>query len=366
MRFQHTIIRFDWILLLAALALTAVGLVVIYGIGASQPESDLFLFQKQFAGAGIGLAIILLFIFIDYRHVRGLTLPIYAVGAALLAGVLFFGSTIRGTRGWYVIGGLSFQPVEIAKLCLVLFLAAYLVRYVHQSVPRHAIAGSFLAAAAYAALVLFQPDLGSAVVMLLIWAFMILFVGLSLRSLVAMALIAVIAGVFSWAFLLQPYQKERFRAFIDPSLDERGAGYNVTQARIAIGSGGLFGKGIGEGSQSRLRFLPEAATDFVFAVIGEEMGFVGITFVLALFLLLFHRLFRIAVQAEDDFASLALFGIGTVFLIHVAVNAGMNLGLMPVTGIPLPFLSSASSFLITAFLAVAVAESVAVHRRVNA
>jgi rod shape determining protein RodA len=323
------------------------------------------LFQKQFVGAGIGLSIILLFVFLDYRQLRGLALPIYAFGAALLVGVLIFGSTIRGTRGWYVVGGLSFQPVELAKICLVLFLAAYLVRYVHQSIPWHALMGSFLATAGYVTFIMLQPDFGSAVVMFAIWGMMVLFVGLSFRSFSILALLLIFAGVLMWTFLLQPYQQERFIAFINPALDERGAGYNVTQARIAIGSGGLFGKGIGEGSQSRLRFLPEAATDFTFAVIGEELGFMGIMFILGLFGLLFQRLFSIAKNAEDDFATLALFGIGAVFLTHITINAGMNLGLMPVTGIPLPFLSAASSFLITIFVAIGVAQSISVHRRSN-
>lgn len=365
MRLQHAIVRFDWVLLLTTFALTAIGLVVMYGIGTSRPEADLFLFHKQFVGAGIGVSIILLFTFLDYRQLRGLALPIYGFGAALLAGVLAFGSTIRGTRGWYVVGGLSFQPVELAKICLVLFLAAYLVRYVHQSIPWHALMGSFLATAGYAALVMLQPDFGSAVVLFAIWGMLILFAGLSFRSLVIIILSAVLVSVLAWSFALQPYQKDRFLAFINPSLDERGAGYNVTQARIAIGSGGLFGKGIGEGSQSRLRFLPEAATDFAFAVIGEELGFLGILFVLGLFALLFQRLYGIAKNADDDFATLVLFGIGAVFLVHITVNAGMNLGLMPVTGIPLPFLSAASSFLITVFVAIGAAQSVAVHRRAN-
>lgn len=365
MRLQHAIVRFDWILLLTALALTAIGLVVMYGIGTSRPEVDLFLFQKQFVGVGIGLALILFFVFLDYRQLRGLMIPIYVIGVALLGGVLLFGSTIRGTRGWYVIGGLSFQPVEIAKVCLILFLAAYLVRYVHQALPWHAIIGSMFSTAVYVFLVMLQPDFGSAVVMVAIWVFMILFVGMTMRSSLILLACMIVAGICTWSFLLKPYQQERFLAFINPAFDERGAGYNVTQARIAIGSGGLFGKGIGEGSQARLRFLPEAATDFTFAVIGEELGFVGIAFVLGLFALLFQRLYAIAKNAEDDFATLVLFGIGSVFLTHVIVNVGMNLGLMPVTGIPLPFLSAASSFLITVFLAIGIAQSISVHRRAN-
>lgn len=365
MRLHHAIARFDWVLLLTALTLTSVGLVVMYGIGISRPDVDLFTFQKQIVALGIGLAIVAGFVLLDYRQMRGLALIVYAFGLLSLGGVLVFGQTVRGTRGWYVVGGLSFQPVELAKICLILFLASYLVRYVHEKIPWHAIMGSLVATLGYTFLVLVQPDFGSAMVMLILWTFTILFVGLPWRSLLILFLVGSVSCVLVWSFGLQDYQKNRFMAFINPSLDERGAGYNVAQARIAIGSGGLFGKGIGEGTQSRLRFLPEAATDFSFAVIGEELGFLGITFVLGLFGLLFHRLFRIIRHAEDDFATIALFGIGTVFLVHVLVNAGMNLGLMPVTGIPLPFLSAGPSFLVVAFVAIGIAESVAVHRRAN-
>jgi rod shape determining protein RodA len=365
MRLNYALTRFDWIMLLAALALTAVGLIVMYGIGISRPGTGLFPFEKQSVAALIGLAFIAASFFIDYRQLRGLGILAYAGGALLLIAVLVFGQTIRGTRGWFALGGLSFQPVEVAKVLLVIALASYLVRFAHKRLPWIAIAGSALATAGYAGLVLLQPDFGSAVVIVLIWAAMVAFAGLSWRTLLAIGLTAAVAACALWLFVFQDYQKDRFVAFFDPSRDARGAAYNVTQARIAIGSGGWFGKGIGEGSQSRLRFLPEAATDFTFAVIGEELGFVGIVFVLGCFGVLFQRFAAVARHAEDDFAVLLAVGIGTIFLVHVTVNAGMNLGIMPVTGIPIPFLSSASSFILATFLAIAVLESVAVHRRAN-
>ncbi|HWQ99999.1 MAG TPA: FtsW/RodA/SpoVE family cell cycle protein, partial [Candidatus Methylomirabilis sp.] len=299
MRFTQSLIRFDWILLLTAFTLVSVGLVVMYGIGISRPESSLFLFQKQIAGAVIGLAVIIGLGFVDYRQLRGLALPVYAAGAALLVGVLLFGHTVRGTKGWYVVGGLSFQPVEMAKLCLILFLASYLARYTHQRLRWHAVAGSFLGTAGYAALVFLQPDFGSAMVMFAIWGILILCVGLTWKNVLVLSLVALVMAGMAWFLLLKPYQHARFLAFVNPALDERGAGYNVTQAQIAIGSGGLFGKGVGEGSQARLRFLPEAATDFMFAVVGEELGFVGIVFVLGLFGLLFYRFLLVAREAED-------------------------------------------------------------------
>lgn len=364
-RLQNAITRFDWILLLTALALTAVGLIVIYGLGISRAELGLFPFQKQVVALCIGIAFVIGFIFFDYRQLRSLAIPIFLFGALLLIGVLFFGDTVRGTRGWYSIGSISFQPVEIAKVCLILFLSSYLSKYVHKAIPFYALCGSFVATAIYVGLVLLQPDFGSAMVILSIWGLLVLFVGLPWKTILLLLLSGLVVVGFAWFFAFEDFQKDRIAAFLHPEADASGAGYNVTQAAIAIGSGGLLGKGIGEGSQSRLRFLPEAATDFTFSVIGEELGFLGIAFVFVVFGMLFYRLFLTMSCAEDDFASIAIFGIGALLLIHLTINAGMNMGVMPVTGIPLPFISGASSFLIAVFIAVGFAESVAVHRRVS-
>lgn len=363
-RLQHVVIRFDWVLFLVVLALCSIGLIVMYGIGISRGATvNLFSFQKQLVAILIGFMAIVGLVFIDYRQLRSLALPIYAFGAILLMAVLPFGQTVRGTRGWFVIGGLSFQPVEVAKVCLVIFLASYLVRFVHGRLPWHSLAGSFVGALGYAGLVLLQPDFGSAMVILAIWGAMILFVGLPIRAVLAFAAAAVVIGGLTWVFALQDFQKNRIIAFLDPASDPKGAGYNVRQAAIAIGSGGIFGKGIGEGSQARLRFLPEASTDFTFAVIGEELGFAGIAFIFAMYGLLFYRLYRIAKDSEDDFASILVFGIGVILLIHITINAGMNMGVMPVTGVPLPFISGASSFLVAILIAIGLCESVAMHRR---
>lgn len=349
--------------MLSVATLIGVGLVVMYGIGISRPEGDLFLFNKHLVGAGIGMVALITLGLIDYRQFRELTFVAYGVGALLLFGVILFGDTIRGTRGWYTLGGLSFQPVEVGKLCLIIFLASYLSRFTHRKLPWHVIVGSLVATLGYVGLVMLQPDFGSAMVMLALWGAFLLFIGIGWKTTLSIAGVALVTVIMLWAFILAPYQKDRLLAFLDPSLDVRGAGYNVTQAQIAIGSGGFFGKGIGEGSQARLRFLPEAATDFAFAVIGEELGFLGVAFVLGLFALLFYRLYVAATLAEDDFAALLIFGIGTFFLVHITVNVGMNLGVMPVTGIPLPFLSAASSYLIAAMLALGIVQSVAVRRR---
>jgi rod shape determining protein RodA len=363
-RLQHIIARFDWILLLVVLALCSIGLIVMYGIGISRGSTiNLFSFQKQLVAILIGFSAIIGLILIDYRQLRSLALPIYAFGALILLGVLPFGQTVRGTRGWFVIGGISIQPVEIAKVCLVIFLASYLVRFVHERLPWHALFGSFVGVIGYAGLVLLQPDFGSAMVIFAIWAAMILFVGLPLRVIASFAMIALLIGGLVWSFGLDDIQKKRLTVFLNPAADVRGAGYNVRQAAIAIGSGGLFGKGVGEGSQARLRFLPEASTDFTFAVIGEELGFLGILFIFVMYGISFYRLYCIARDSEDDFASILIFGIGVILLIHILINAGMNMGVMPVTGVPLPFISGASSFLVAILVAIGLVESVSVHRR---
>jgi rod shape determining protein RodA len=355
--------RLDWTLLAAAFTLAAVGLVAIYGIGVSQEPADLFLFHKQFVTFSIGVSIIAAFVFLDYRHLRSYGLMLYIVGAVLLLGVLFFGVRINATQGWFRLGTLSFQPVEIAKVTLVIYLAAFFVRRGRGRLSWSTLGLSFVATCCYAGLILLQPDFGSAMVLFLIWGIMALFAGLPRYAWLILPLILITTAGTVWTFALQPYQRDRIESFLDPERDPRGAGYNAIQARIAIGSGGLLGKGIGEGSQARLRFLPAAATDFIFAVVGEELGLAGIAFVFFLFGLILVRFIRLGYESEDDFAALMLTGVGAVFLVHVTVNAGMNLGLMPITGIPMPFLSAAASYMLVVFVCVGLAESVAVRRR---
>ncbi|MCC7522764.1 rod shape-determining protein RodA [Candidatus Uhrbacteria bacterium] len=355
--------RLDWVLLTAAMTLTAIGLMAIYGIGISQEPSNLFLFYKQVAVLAVGILSIAGLIFVDYRHLRSVSLFIYLFGAFLLLLVVFFGVTVNNTTGWFRFGALSFQPVEIAKVALTVYLAAFYVRRGRGRLSWATFGISFAATSFYAGLVMLQPDFGSAMVLFLIWGAMSAFAGLPRSAWIILPLVALVCGGAIWTFGLQEYQRGRIESFLNPEADPRGAGYNAIQARIAIGSGGIFGKGIGEGSQARLRFLPAAATDFIFAVVGEEMGFAGLALVFFLFILLLTRMLKIGYESEDDFASLLLVGLGSIFLIHLFVNAGMNLGIMPITGIPMPFLSAAASYMLIVFLCIGLAESVAVRKR---
>jgi rod shape determining protein RodA len=355
--------RYDWSLLLAATALSAIGLLAIYGIGISAGTNSLFQFKKQLIGLLIGEGIALGLAFVDFRHIKALAIPIYAGALAILGSVLVIGTTSRNAGRWFSIGSLSFQPVEIAKVALAIFLAAYLARYVHRRLTWIPFLGSLLATALYVGLVLLQPDFGSAMVLVALWGAVVLFCGLPKHAWWVLLLTVTVVGAFLWTVGLKPYQRDRITAFLHPTNDPYGISYNVTQARIAIGSGGWLGKGIGEGSQARLRFLPESSTDFMFAVLGEELGFVGLAFVLGLFGFLLYRYVRIAMEAEDAFAGIMMIGLATVILFHLVINAGMNLGLLPVTGIPLPFASAAASSLISVFITVGLAESVAVRSK---
>ncbi|MFH1620846.1 MAG: FtsW/RodA/SpoVE family cell cycle protein [Patescibacteria group bacterium] len=355
--------NYDWSLLMAALALSALGLLAIYGINISGGDVDFFQFRKQLIALGIGLVIALGAAFVDYRHIRTLSLPIFLAGILMLVAVLIIGTTGRNAGRWFVLGTISFQPVEIAKVTLGVFLAAYLSRYVHRRLTWSAFIGSLVVSLPYFVLVLLQPDFGSAMILIALWISIILFSGLPKHAWWILLMITVVLGSLFWSIGLQQYQKDRVLSFINPSMDPYGASYNVTQARIAIGSGGWLGKGIGEGSQARLRFLPEASTDFMFAVLGEELGFVGLAIVLSLFAFIFYRFTRIAMESADAFAGILLIGLSSIIALHLIINAGMNMGLLPVTGIPLPFASAAASSLVSMFVIIAIAESVAVSKK---
>jgi len=355
--------RIDWMLLTVALTLTSIGLVAIYGIGISQDPADLFLFQKQFVTATIGCVSIFLLTLLDYRHLRAYGLVFYLFGAALLLGVLFLGVEVNGTQGWFRLGTLSFQPIEVAKVTLVIYLAALYAKRGRGKLSWTTFLMGGVATGLYVLLTLFQPDFGSGMILILIWGGISTFAGLPKRAWYLIPVIVLTVVALIWTVGLKDYQRGRIESFMDPTTDPLGSGYNAIQARIAIGSGGIFGKGIGEGSQARLRFLPAAATDFIFAVVGEEMGLVGVTFVFIMFFLLLSRFLRLGNDSEDDFAAYLLIGLGSIFLIHLVVNAGMNLGLLPITGIPMPFLSAAASNLLVVYVCIGLAQSVAVRRR---
>lgn len=356
--------RFDWILFFSIFLLVLFGLAEIYSIALSNSGSDLSNFKKQIIFVALGLCLVLILSLIDYHNLRSFGNYFYMLGIFLLLGLFVLGTTVRGTTGWYDIGGFRLQPVEFVKVLLIIFLAKYFSNNSVKLKPLRHLFVSGLGSFAYILLVLKQPDFGSALILFSIWGAMIFFAGFNMRYVAVIAGILIFTFVFGWLLFFKPYQKQRIMTFFRPTVeDSLGDGYNITQATIAVGSGGLYGRGIGFGSQSQLKFLPEAQNDFIFAVIAEELGLIGVFLVVSFFGIFFLRLVIIIKKANDDFA--IYFLLGTMFLIFIEmfVNIGMNIGLLPVVGISLPFVSYGGSVMISSFILVGIAESINIRNK---
>lgn len=348
---------FDWILFTSVCLIVAMGLTAIYSVDLSR-GSQLVYFRKQLIAVGIGLFFLVAASMTQYTFFRSYAKLFYISSLVLLVAVLIFGVNINGTKGWFNFGGFSFQPVEAAKIG-VIFILAYIVYHFGRRFERPLFFfGTGIVTLLIIGLVMKQPDLGSAVIIGSIWFGVMLLVGARRSYLIGFVVGVVLFSVVSWFFLLHPYQKERILTFVDPNRDPLGEGYNSTQAVIAIGAGKVFGRGLGFGSQSQLRFLPESQTDFIFTVIGEELGLAGVSALLILFLVMIYRLVRIVRRSNDDFAAVAVAGIAVLFSVQFLVNVGANLGLLPITGVPLPFVSSGGSSLVMYLFLIGVAESV--------
>lgn len=357
--------KFDWILFGSCFLLSVFGLAVLYStsLGGAEGAGDFGNFRKQVIFLGAGVLVALLFPLFNYRSLAAFSWVLYAVSAALLVAVLLFGHTVRGTTGWFGIGGLGIQPVELVKLFLIIWLARYFSVYARDPSGLKPLIGSGFGLAGIFLLVMLQPDLGSAFLLLVTWGFMLIASGIKKKHLMIMGAIALALAVCGWFFLLKPYQRDRIAVFMNPERDPLGKGYNVTQSVIAIGSGGVTGKGLGFGSQSQLRFLPERQTDFIFAVLAEELGFIGVILVSVLFAAFFCRGYLLAASSRDDFTLFLVLGIVISIAAEIFVNIGGNLRLLPVTGITLPFVSYGGSSLLVKYLMVGVLGSIAVRRQ---
>ena len=356
--------KLDWVLIGAIILLLAIGLLSI--ASASEARTGVFtIFKKQLIFAVIGVVLLLFFSSLDYRFLRNypaIILSLYLFLIFFLTLLLFVGNKIRGSVSWFqfgsAAGGLNFEPVEITKFVLIALLAKYFSsRHIDFGLSRHIIISGIYVFIP-TTLVLLQPDLGSAVLIVVIWVAVMLISGIRLRHLLVLLLIFSVLAGSSWMFFLKDYQKTRILTFFEPRKDPLGSGYNVLQSIIAIGSGGFWGKGLGHGSQSQLNFLPEQHTDFIFATIAEEWGFLGISFILVLWGIVFWRLFVTAIKASTNFARLFTFGFIILLLAHVFINIGMNMGIVPVTGIPLPLLSYGGSSLITTLVAFGIIQNI--------
>lgn len=349
----------------AVLLLVCFGLAEIYSVALGQGAIDLLNFKKQVLFIVVGFILFFIFSFLNYNFLRSFGVHFYIFGIILLVAVLFFGIIINGTKGWFNFGGMVFQPVELIKFIVVLFLAKY---FSHGSFKidqlKHLIisgSGVFL----FFILILMQPDFGSGLILFLLWLLMVAIVGFERKYLIAIFLIMSVIGAAGWAFYLKPYQKQRVMTFFDPSFDPLNQGYNVAQAIIAVGSGGLLGRGIGFGSQSQLKFLPESQTDFVFAVISEELGFLGISLVLLFFSIIFARSLIAIKNVKDDFGIFFILGAVSLIFIEMFINIGMNIGILPVVGIPLPLVSYGGSAMISNLIMLGVVQSIVIRSKIR-
>ncbi|CAN5596209.1 rod shape-determining protein RodA [soil metagenome] len=358
----------DPLLVLAALVLSGFGLLMIYSATFHRLETagqdPTFYVDRQLVSLGVGLVGMLAVTLFDYRVYRAWAPVLYAVTLGMLGYLLVGGTVINGARAWIVVGGQQFQPSELAKVALILMLAALYHERREEALGLRALVEALVFATLPMVLILLQPDFGTFIVYVAIVFGVLLMARVRVRYMVALAVIGVVTCLAALQFeIVKDYQVDRLTAFFNPDqADALGAAYNVNQAQIAVGSGQFLGQGLFEGSQTSLSFVPENQTDFIFTVVGEELGFLGSGLMLAVFGLLIWRGLRIAALSRDTFGTLIAAGVVSVFAFQLFINVGMAIGLMPVTGLPLPFVSYGGTSLIASFLMVGLLENVHMRR----
>lgn len=351
---------FDWTLIVPALSLALLGVLTMstFGQGVS-------LAPRQLLWVLVSLIIYFALATFDMRFIRRTpaVMLLYTASLILLALLLVVAHPVMGARAWFSLGPISFQPADLAKLSIIVLLAKYLSRrHVEIGDYRHIlVSGAYTLALVL--LIIVEPDMGNAIIFSFLWFGMMLVSGISKRHLLFLGGLALIVASLLWFEGLKPYQRARIVSFVNPASDIHGSGYNAYQAQIAVGSGELSGKGIGYGTQSKLRFLPEYQTDFIFAAFAEEWGFVGVTLLLLLYALLFARLAEIARGAATNFDAFFTLGVLLLLAAHVAIHTSISLGLLPVTGTTIPFMSSGGSHLVLEFAALGIVTSLARHGR---
>ena len=357
--------KFDFLLFVPVFLLLIFSLAEIYSIALSNDSLGLINFKKQAFFIFLGMIILFLLVFFDYYNFRSFGSYLYIFGVLILVVVLFFGKTVRSTRAWFQIGSFSVQPVEFIKIILILFLARYFSGVSIKLSPFKHLLISGALSGILISLVFLQPDFGSAMILFALWFFMAIFAGFKKRYLFLIVLILFTVFISGWLFFFKDYQKERIKTFLNPSENSLAEGYNVNQAIIAVGSGGIMGRGIGFGSQSQLKFLPESQNDFIFAVISEELGFLGVFLVFAFFSLIFARLIIAIKYIKNDFGIYFIMGTISLIFIQMFINIGMNIGLLPVIGISLPFLSYGGSAIISNMILIGISESIIIRSKIK-
>jgi rod shape determining protein RodA len=359
---RRLLLGFDWLWFLALLALSAAGATEIWSTTNGTSLNSYF--GKQLIYLCCGLVAFFVLLYFDYHIFSDFINVIYSVGIAVLLLVLIIGRSIHSNKSWIDLGAFSFQPSELMKLVVIIALAKYYSESDRENLGLRELLYGGAIVFIPTAMVMLQGDLGTAVTFFPIYGALSLLAGVKRKHIIVLLACIAIAAPAGW-FLLRGYQKARIENIFNPASDPRGMGYQTRQSEIAIGSGRLIGKGFKQGSQGNLGFLPARHTDFVFAVLAEEKGFLGSIALLGLFLFLFFRLFRTAREAKDKIGTMIVVGVMTLLLFHVFINVGMVEGLFPIMGIPLPFVSAGGSSLISYYMAMSLCMSVRMRRYVN-
>jgi rod shape determining protein RodA len=352
---------FDWALVAATLALVCLGLMMLYSSTGYEHREP---FRKQVVWCLVGVVVFLVTIGPSYHSWAALSVPIFLASLGMLVLVLVFGAEIRGARSWLRFGSVSLQPAELAKVATILMLSAYMAGKQNLVLNLRTASMMTLIVALPVGLIMLQPDLGSALVFFPILGVMIFLAGLRWRVILALGVVALLSIPLLWP-QLKPYQKERVMTFFRPETDPQGAGWQVLQSRIAVGSGGLTGKGIGSGSQAQLQFLPDRHTDFIFSVLAEETGFAGASTALFLYGVVLYSCVSTARAARDRLGLYLSMGVATLLGAQIVINIGVILGLMPTAGIPLPLMSYGGSSMLATAAAIGLVLNVRMRCLVN-
>lgn len=355
--------KLDWILVVVTLSLVIIGLFFIYS--SSLSKRDFLNFRKQIIFFGVGIVLMFLISFLDWRIFREdnyLVFVLYLLSLFSLIGLFFFAPEIRGTKSWYKIGQISLDPIEFTKIILIILLAKYFSkRHIEMYQVKHVLLSGFYVFLP-AILVFLQPDFGSFLIVLSLWIGILIISGIKLRHFLILVLCGILILTFGWSKILKEYQRERILSFIQPQVsDPLKIGWSQRQAKIAIGSGGIYGQGFGSGSQTQYGFLPEPQTDFIFSVIAEETGLIGISVLFFLFSILIWRIIKIALSSESNFPRLFACGFAVLLFSQMFIHIGMNIGILPIIGIPLPLVSYGGSSLIANLIGLGIIQSIKTH-----
>ncbi len=359
---RRLVYNVDWVLTGAALVLALVGVAMVYSATHSGRNPDLYL--KQLALVGVGTLGLVLAATVDYRRLADRAMLLYALSAVSLVYVLRFGPLKAGTRRWIEVGGFQLQPSELVKIAAAVFVAKIFSEYRQETLGLRDVALPGVAVGLLAVLIARQPDLGTAACLIPLFLAVAFLAGLRMRAVLGLAAVMVLLAALTWP-LLKDYQRTRIYTFLDPSLDPRGAGYQKIQSQIAVGSGGLVGRGFLEGSQAQLGYLPARHTDFIFSVLAEEAGFIGVVVVLSLYLLVLWRMLETARLARDRLGAFLVAGITASFAFQVVYNVAMVAGLVPVKGLPLPLMSYGGSSVLSSLVGIGLVLSVRMRRFAN-